>query len=247
MDGFVLTAALCKIAYAVVGVLAMLQFSAWLDRRAGINFRRVMEEMREDRLAAAVYLGARILALGILFAALAGCSAAQAGTFPTRYDGQIRSAVARYWPDHPDWLAWKAQLYQESRLRPEAVSPAGARGLAQFMPATWQDISRELRLGAVSPHAEIAIEAGAYYMAKLRRAWVADRAAIERQRLAQASYNAGLRNILAAQRRCGDARLWAGIAPCLAQVTGPPQAAETLGYVAAIARWRAMMAAEGAG
>ncbi|MDW9328117.1 transglycosylase SLT domain-containing protein, partial [Escherichia coli] len=35
-----------------------------------------------------------------------------------------------------------AQLHQESGWRPDAVSPAGAQGLAQFMPATADWISQ---------------------------------------------------------------------------------------------------------
>ncbi|WP_163769991.1 transglycosylase SLT domain-containing protein, partial [Proteus mirabilis] len=35
-----------------------------------------------------------------------------------------------------------AQLHQESGWRPDAISPAGAQGLAQFMPATADWISQ---------------------------------------------------------------------------------------------------------
>ncbi len=144
--------------------------------------------------------------------------------------------------DFPDWLFWKAQLFQESRLDPAAVSPAGARGLAQLMPGTRDEVSRAMGWGLVSVHdADLAIEAGAFYMAKLRRAWRAERPQAERHRLAQASYNAGLGNIVAAQRRCHDARLWDAIAPCLKEVTGARNAHETTTYVERIQRWRLMM------
>lgn len=246
MEDFVFTAALLKLGYAGLGVLLLVGFSRWLDRRAGVNFGAVLLCIHRDSLATALYFGARILALALLVAALMGCSAAGAQTIPGTYDSRIRAAVARYWPDFPDPLSWKAQLYQESRLDPAAVSPVGAAGLAQFMPATWAEVTRELRLGRASPHAEIAIEAGAYYMAKLRRGWTGDRPATERHRLAQASYNAGLGSILAAQARCGGARLWDAMAPCLPAVTGAQHARETTGYVASIARWRAVMLAQGA-
>lgn len=148
----------------------------------------------------------------------------------------------RYWAGAPDWRWWKAQLYQESMLDPGATSPAGAAGLAQFMPATWVDVSHQLGWSGVSPHvAKYAIEGGAYYMARLARVWVADRPAVERHRLAQASYNAGTGSILAAQRQCQDAPLWDQIKSCLAGVTGVENARQTIDYVDRIAEWYRLM------
>jgi len=144
--------------------------------------------------------------------------------------------VKRWWPDLPYWRLWKAQLYQESRLDPRAVSPVGARGLAQFMPATWDDVTRALGAHG-SPHDELAIDAGAYYMAKLRRIWREDRSVLEKNELAQASYNAGAGSVLKAQRFCGGARLWRTVRECLHLVTGPRNAQETKTYVARIERW----------
>lgn len=144
--------------------------------------------------------------------------------------------MKRWWPDLPAWRLWKAQLYQESRLRPEAVSPVGARGLAQFMPATWTDVTHAMGISG-SPHDDLAIDAGAYYMAKLRHTWRRNRSALERNELAQASYNAGTGNILKAQAFCGGAHLWAGVQACLPRVTGTAHAHETQTYVARIERW----------
>ena len=105
------------------------------------------------------------------------------------------------------------------------------------MPATWAEVIRDLN-AAGSPHDDIAIDAGAYYMAKLRRAWTRERPPFERHVLAQASYNAGLGNILKAQSLCGDALLWAAVRGCLHLVTGPRNADETRRYVDLIKRWR---------
>ncbi len=161
--------------------------------------------------------------------------------FTDKFDRHIEQSVKRWWADYPFWKAWKAQLYQESRLDPSAVSPVGARGLAQFMPGTWDDVTKHLGAAGTSPHADFAIDAGAYYMARLRYTWRARRAADEQQPLAQASYNAGTGNILKAQKLCGDARSWPGIAACLRLVTGEKNAHETLTYVERIAHWRKLM------
>lgn len=146
--------------------------------------------------------------------------------------------MKRDWADYPDWLYWKAQLYQESRFDPDARSPVGAFGLAQFMPGTWADVSRELGWSGVGANqAGAAIEAGAYYMRKLRRSWSSPRPESERHLLGVASYNAGTGNVIKAQRLCGGARDWSMIAPCMPSVTGG-FAVETINYVDRIQVWR---------
>lgn len=252
-DDFVLAAAALKIGYAFLGIVLLVFVSRWLDARASKalahtdpkGFGAALAAIRKSPFSAAIYYGLRFLGLALVIAGLMGCARASAATvFPTRYDRAIAEAVETYWPDYPYPAAWKAQLYQESRLDPAAVSPVGAAGLAQIMPGTWEDLRSQLRLGpAASPHDTIAIQAGAFYMARQRHAWSAPRPADRRHELAQASYNAGLGNILAAQRSCGGARDWPEIAPCLPGVTGARNAAETSGYVRAIAKWRAMMEA----
>lgn len=135
-----------------------------------------------------------------------------------------------------DWRLYKAQLKKESSLDPGAISPAGAMGLAQFMPGTWTDVSRDLGFEGVSAFSvRHAIDAGAYYMATLRLKWSSPRPEVDRHNLALASYNAGFGNILAAQRLCAGALLYPDIIICLPQVTGR-HAKETTNYVPAI--WR---------
>lgn len=143
--------------------------------------------------------------------------------------------MSLYWGafDYPD--AWTAQLYQESLCDPWAVSPVGARGLAQFMPYTWREVAGQLGLTA-TPHDDVAIEAGAFYMARVMGMWTWDRPQHERWRLGLASYNAGGGNILRAQRACDGAILWRDISPCLVQVTGH-HSRETRTYVARTERW----------
>jgi len=171
-----------------------------------------------------------LLQLCILGCALLGPACWSATYFPDRYDAKIERASERYLPG-VDWRLLKAQYYQESRLDPEAISPAGAAGLAQFMPGTWRDISRQLGYANLSPRiAEPAIEAGAYYMGKLRGAWSAPRPEADRHSLALASYNAGLGNLVQSQRLASGASDYAAIIKCLPDVTGR-YSVETISYV----------------
>ena len=58
------------------------------------------------------------------------------------YDTLFKEATAEYLPT-VDWRLLKAQGIQESRLNPNAVSPAGAMGLMQFMPQAWEEWSEK--------------------------------------------------------------------------------------------------------
>lgn len=153
--------------------------------------------------------------------------------YPTKYDGDFRDA-ARMWLPSTDPLRLKAQCWQESRLDPSAVSPAGARGLCQFMPNTWRETPQQSKQ---IHDATASIHAAAWYMARLRKQWNANtRSEREHYSLALASYNAGTGNIIKAQRLCGDPNGYEQIMACLPKVTGPHNAAETQGYAPRI--WR---------
>ena len=161
--------------------------------------------------------------------------------FPAGYDRQFKTYWGAYLPQH-DWLWGKAQCYQESLLKPDAVSHAGAMGLCQQMPPTFGDCRQRLRLPAhATPFvAEMSILCNSWQMDLLHRTWKTQRPKLERLKLAQASYNAGVGHIIKSQRLCGMALLWVGISPCLEQVTGR-HSLETLGYVKKIGNWfRAM-------
>lgn len=164
---------------------------------------------------------------------------------PAAYDDLIREAAGRYLPEW-SWLWLKAQLYQESLLVPTAQSPVGARGIAQFMPGTWAQMIRELKMPAnASPETpELAIPAAAYYMAKLRRVWYRDRTEDDRRRLAQASYNAGSGRLIEAQRLARNVNDYASIAAMLPSVPGFNGWKETTDYVVHIEHWYAQLLAE---
>lgn len=135
-----------------------------------------------------------------------------------------------------DWRWFKAQGYQESLLDPDAVSTAGAQGIMQIMPRTWDE--ETARLGIIaspfSPRANIMV--GINYMKRMVKFWKAPRTEHQRLELAQASYNAGAGNILAAQAKCGNAATWNEVSPCLKNVTGK-LSKETITYVERIKRW----------
>lgn len=223
-----------------VGVLVVYLLLRLRDLVMCLDFERILDRITDSGPASGLYFGAWIIGL-FLFA-----GAVFAAPAPTAYDRAIEAAARTHLPDVAQihgWQLYKAQLWQESRLDPRAVSPAGAAGLAQFMPATWREIRDQMQFGSVSPHvAEYAIVAGAVYMAQLRRRWHAPRPEWDRHSLALASYNAGMGNLLRAQRACGGVNRYAEVMECLPAVTGR-HAQETEGYAPQIWRWHALMSA----
>lgn len=161
-----------------------------------------------------------------------------APTISTAYDARIEDAARQYLPEI-DWRLLKAQFFQESRLDPDARSPAGAMGIAQFMPPTWREACAALKYppDANAYNANYAIPAGAWYMRRMRRFW--GRPQIEREdlhRFALASYNAGMGNVQKAWKLAGMPGYWWPVEQFLPEITGK-HAAETITYVARVYRW----------
>lgn len=145
------------------------------------------------------------------------------------YDQLIRNGCREFLPEHYDWRILKAQLFQESRFQPDATSPAGAMGIAQIMPETWNDWA--LPNFSQNPYdAEASIMVGARYMGYQYKQWMWPRPEIDRVCLAMAGYNAGLGNILKAQKLSGNKLHYKDIIKFLPDVTGS-HSAETIGYV----------------
>ncbi len=149
----------------------------------------------------------------------------------TQYDEQINGAWRRYLPQYHWGVGW-GQIAQESTFNPDAQSPVGASGLAQFMPLTWRDMKRAgvVPYGASPRDARHAIQAQAFYMWKLTRTWSSRRTDGDRIRLALASYNAGAGNLIKAQRLCDMRVEYLSIVKCLPLVTGH-NARETMDYI----------------
>ena len=154
--------------------------------------------------------------------------------YPNTYDAEIQRRVAQHLPWWRQWQRTKAQLIAESDLNPLAVSETGAEGIAQFEPDDWAEWSAKCGYGPeiTAFMAAPAIDVHCAYMAHLYGEWSLPRAEIDRWRLAVASYNAGLGNILKAQSLAGGAPDWLTISSTLSDVTGESNAAQTVEYVA---------------
>ncbi len=77
-----------------------------------------------------------VIALVVAIIGVPGGPGLAPGTVPAAYSGLIE----RYGNTCPQLTPARlaAQLYQESQFKPDARSTAGAQGIAQFMPETWQ-------------------------------------------------------------------------------------------------------------
>ena len=164
---------------------------------------------------------------------------------PSTYDLQIYKAAKRYFAPQRRryWCVLKSQMWAESDFRPDAVSQVGARGLAQFMPATWKEVSKKIGIFSSATDPAAAIKAQAWFMDHLANKWLSPRPEPCRIRLAAASYNAGLGNVIRAQRVANMAPCWDRIGPALPEVTGR-HAKETRGYVSRIDRQYQLLTGE---
>lgn len=168
--------------------------------------------------------------------------------FPTKYDNIIKDAVKMYCSTL-GWLWLKAQLYQESLLNPDVVSPVGAQGIAQFMPTTWPEVCTGMN---APPHVtpfqpEYAIPGAAWYMSQLYWAWchpLHPRPVEDHLYLTLASYNTGLGNMLHAQKLAENKISYVSILSELPKVTGIRAYKETQNYVTNIISLHKDMAAQ---
>jgi membrane-bound lytic murein transglycosylase F len=108
------------------------------------------------------------------------------------YDDLVKKYAAMY---DTDWRLIVAQMYQESKFDPDAVSWAGARGLMQITSRT----AKELGVGDIR-EPEAAIHAGTKYMYQLIKRFNPKIPLKDRIRFALASYNAGYSHVADARR-----------------------------------------------
>ena len=125
----------------------------------------------------------------------------------TEYDRHFKKYSKRYFGPLFDWRWFKAQAIAESGLEHDAESHAGARGLMQIMPATFDEINEQIPRYLELDDPRWNIAAGIYYDRTLYRKFTK---ASEQERLymALASYNAGYGRILQAARKSNDRDSW---------------------------------------
>jgi soluble lytic murein transglycosylase len=97
-------------------------------------------------------------------------------------------------------------IKQESAGNPKAVSKAGARGLMQIMPATADDIAKEMGLVVYDLFdAKTNEKMGRYYLKKMLKAFN------DNIELSLAAYNWGIGNVKKAMKKYGHS--WESIRP----------------------------------
>src|SRR5690242_15687753 len=106
------------------------------------------------------------------------------------YDGLILKYARANDFVSKEWLKLKAQIKAESNFNPRAVSSCGAKGLAQFMDATWTWAQEKgwVPKGADVFDPEMNIKAQAAYMK-----WILER--VTNWDAAFAAYNWGIGNV----------------------------------------------------
>jgi soluble lytic murein transglycosylase-like protein len=180
--------------------------------------------------------------LATLAAVLCAAQALAWGDIPAqagRYRELVRRVAVREDGPNAPVALYAAQLAQESGWNPQAVSPVGARGLAQFMPGTARDVARQRPdLGPALPTNPVwAVRAMVYYdLRNLGR--IEARTPTDRWALALCAYNGGLNWVFRDQSLARRIGLDPGCVESVSQVNAGRSAAakrENDGY------WRRIM------
>jgi soluble lytic murein transglycosylase-like protein len=151
-----------------------------------------------------------------------------------KYDQYFRKYTKRFFGAGFDWKWFKAQAIAESNLRQNAESWVNAKGIMQLMPSTFHEIKKKNPSFADINEPRWNIAAGVYYDSQLFGRWRAKRPFDDKMNFTFASYNAGFRNIVKAQRVCRrqglNENLWPNIKKIAPRVRGWRHE-ETVGYV----------------
>ena len=122
------------------------RWAHWLDMRDALRWASYQQGRTATmRKCAAVFLVTFFSALALVSLLMAMAQPAHAATSvdaaAQRHKLTLKREAQRVWGLQAPVPVFAAQIHQESRWNPDAVSRVGARGLAQFMPATADWIS----------------------------------------------------------------------------------------------------------
>jgi soluble lytic murein transglycosylase-like protein len=152
----------------------------------------------------------------------------------SKYDQYFRKYTKRYFGVGFEWKWFKAQAIAESNLKASAQSWVNAKGIMQLMPKTFHEIKKKNPSFADINEPRWNIAAGIYYDRQLYKKWRADRPFKDKISFTFASYNAGFRNIIKAQKTAKkqglNENLWHNIKSVAPKVRGWRHK-ETVGYV----------------
>lgn len=179
--------------------------------------------------------GLVVLLAALFFFWPAGAGAFERYNHVVKFDPYFNKYTKRYFGPGFDWKPFKAQAVAESRLKADAKSYVGAKGVMQIMPKTFDEILRKnpyIKGTLEQPRWNIA--AGIWYDKSIWDIFTAERPLQDRFDFMFGSFNAGKGNILKAQRLAKkkglNPNLWESIEQTLPRVTGR-HSRETLGYV----------------
>lgn len=199
--------------------LGMLVVTYWVLNKVLLQKVDVSKEIKEGNLTVTFFVTMVMVAVILSGKTAVG---AEKLAYSTPYQGYIDTAHTRFFGKGSEVPArlLTAQFFQESRFNPKAVSPVGARGVAQIMPMTQGDI--EKKLGTFNPfNARDSIYAGTYYMANRYHVFrFGNKTIANRYALGASAYNAGLKYILQAQELAGreESQRWSPVAKALRRV-----------------------------
>ena len=155
-----------------------------------------------------------------------------------KFDQYFSKYSKRFFGPQFNWRYFKAQAIAESRLKESATSRAGAKGIMQIMPRTFDEIrSKNAYIKGSMEDPRWNIAAGIYYNKEIWNKWKPKRTVLDKINFMFGSYNAGRRNIIKAQNKAEarglDPDRWSSIENTLPTVTGR-RSRQTIGYVSKI-------------
>lgn len=160
-----------------------------------------------------------------------------------KYDRHFKDYAYLDFNGEVHWHWFRAMGVVESNLNQRAVSPAGAVGIMQLMPATSDEIATDMSIKNQPLDPRTNIRMGIHYARKMWNIFAKEQG-FERLCFMLGAYNAGPGNIIKAQKVAARPDVWNDIAAVMPQVTGD-HAMETINYVQRVLAIRQQMIGRG--